>query len=906
MIQHRRGPPQAYEILARVKSLRISLLGTPVIEVGGGPLQVDTRKAVALLAFLAVTGHAHSRAVVADLLWPELDGERAGAALRRTLSTLRAGLGPDRLGGDRRSISLSLRDAWFDLAQARAIAARPGPSIAELRSACELHRDDLLAGFGLRDSVRFDDWLRDIQDEVRRERALLLDRLTDALARAGRIDEAVARARERLGLDELHEPTHRRLIELYASAGRRGDALAQFRECVRVLDRELGVAPLTETTDMYNALTAGTPPVTIDAEQPAPTGELPLIGRQAELARLADAYERVLQSGVLIVIEGESGVGKTRLVREAIQSFESTGARVVGVRPYPGEQRLAYGVIAALLRETIGADSASVPAALLSDVARLMPELGPVPESSLDEPAARLRFLEAISQLVAESDTRVVFIDDLQWADPASLEALTYLARRLDRFRLLLICTRRSDEPDPERHIDRFAELGERIRLERLAREDVLALAARSGLDTAGGERVFDESEGLPLFVSELILAGSRHGARGVRAAIDARLDAVSETSAQVLGAAAIIGATFDAVDLRAVSGRSEEEIALALEELEARGLLVEHERGYDFTHERLRSAAESRLSRARRRLLHRRAAQDLQVRRGPHAVIARHFERAGEDRTAAVEYAAAGDRARALAAREEAISHYDAALALGHDDPAGLHESIGDVHILRGEYAAALDAFNAAAALADGTGAGRLEHKLGAVHDRRGEWSLAEHHYRLALGLLSGADRATAQADLSRVAWHRGNADDARALAFEALVLAEEAGAEAAIARANNILGLLGCGREYLQRSLELSVRLADPSIRIAALNNLALDHAAADELEQAEALTRQALELCTAHGDRHHEAALRNNLADILHRAGRGDRAMEQLKLAVTVFAAIGSEGEDVYPGVWSLVEW
>jgi DNA-binding SARP family transcriptional activator len=894
-------------MLARVKSLRISLLGTPVVEVDGGPLEVDTRKAVALLAFLAVTGHAHSRAVVSDLLWPELDGERAGAALRRTLSALRAGLGPDRLESDRASVSLSLDGAWFDLAESRAIAAAPQPSIAELRTACELHRDDFLAGFGLRDSVRFDDWLRDIQDEVRRERAQLLDRLTDALSHAGRTDEAVARARERLALDELHEPTHRRLIELYASAGRRGDALAQFRECVRVLDRELGVSPLAQTTELYNALSAGAPPVTAAPEPPSPTGELPLVGRQEELARLAALYKRTPESGALVVIEGESGVGKTRLVREAIESFAS--AQVVRARPYPGEQRLAYGVIASVLREIIGTEPASVPSALLGDAARLVPELGEAPQSSLDEPGARLRFLDSISQLVAESGAGVMFIDDLQWADPASLEALTYLARRLDRFRLLLICARRTDEPDPERRVDRFAELGERIRLERLTRDEVLALAAQSGLDMAAGERVYEDSVGLPLFVSELILAESPSVAGavgGVRAVIDARLDAASETAAQVLGAAAIIGGTFDSGDLRAVSGRSEEEIALALEELEIRGLIVEHERGYELAHERLRSAAEERLSRARRRLLHRRAAQDFQGRRGDHAIVARHLELAGEERAAAVEYAAAGDRARSLAAREEAIAHYETALALGHDDAAGLHESIGDVHTLRGEYSAALGAFNAAAALADATGAGRLEHKLGAVYDRRGEWALAEHHYRLAVGVLDGADRATVQADLSRLAWRRGDVEGARTLAFEALALAEGADARAAIARANNILGLLGCGREYLERSLELSTGLSDPSIRIAALNNLALDHAAAGELAEAESLTRRALELCTAHGDRHHEAALRNNLADILHRAGRADHAMEQLKLAVTVFAAIGSEGEDVYPGVWSLVEW
>ena len=189
-------------------------------------------------------------------------------------------------------------------------------------------------------------------------------------------------------------------------------------------------------------------------------------------------------------------------------------------------------------------------------------------------------------------------------------------------------------------------------------------------------------------------------------------------------------------------------------------------------------------------------------------------------------------------------------------------------------------------------------------MHERRGDWQLAESHYVEALRL--GADQAVVEADRSRVAWRRGDIDGARTLGFEALRLAEETGALGPAAQANNILGLLGCGRSYLERSLELSTGLADPSIRIAALNNLALDHAAGGELSQAEALLRQALELCTAQGDRHRQAALRNNLADVLHKAGRRDGAMEELKHAATAFAAIGSDGGELYPGVWNLVEW
>jgi DNA-binding SARP family transcriptional activator len=902
------------------------LLGTPIVEVDGAPLLVDTRKAVALLAFLAVTGHAHSRAVLGELLWPELDREHSSAALRRTLSALRTGLGGARLRSDRSSISLVLDGAAFDLARSREIASDSGAGVDQLREASELHRDDLMAGFGLRDSVAFDDWLRDTQDEVRRERARLLDRLTEALARSGFADEAVARARERLSLDQLHEPTHRRLIELFASAGRRGDALAQYRECVRVLDRELGVAPLPETTELYDAVSAGTavvPPVPPAADR-APVAELAMVGRDRELARLLDAYERIGQDGAFVVLDGESGVGKTRLAQEALDQLRGAGAQALAIGPGGDERGLAYGVIASFLRAALDGRTDAVPDALRADAARLLPELGPPPPSSLEEPGAALRFLEATSRVItsaldadagvaspvgAPTPAAVVFIDDLQWCDPASLDALAYLARRLERRRMLIIGARRSDEPDLEHRFARLSELGERITLGRLRRADVVDLVSAAGLDHAEVERVYRESEGLPLFIAELLTVPRGEpgpGAGGVRALLDARLDAVSEMSTQVLGAAAIIGRSFQFGDARAVSGRSDEELASALDELAARGLIVELEHGYDFSHERLRGAAEDRVGRARSRLLHGRAAHALSARHADHAIVARHFELAGDEARAAAEYAAAADHARSLSAWAVAIAHYEAALALGHPEPAGLYEAIGDVRTLRGEYGGALAAYNGAAALGEEGRSARLEHKIGAVYERRGDWDLADHHYLQALATAAGADRAEIQSDRSRVAWRRGDREGARSLGFEALALAESAEAQPAAARANNILGLLGCGRAHLERSLELSASMNDPSVRIAALNNLALDHAAGGELAAAEMLTRQALDLCLAQGDRHHEAALRNNLADILHKAGSSDGAMEELKRAVTAFAAIGSEGEALYPGVWSLVEW
>ena len=891
-------------MLAGVRSLRIELLGAPLVEVDGEPLAVDTRKATAMLAYLAVSGHAQARAVLSELLWPTADPERSRSALRRTLSTLRSALGEERITGDRVTVALNLDGAEFDLAEFRRLAGDPAADAASLAAAAALHRGELLAGFALRDSVEFDDWLRDQQELVRREHAGVLDRLAGLLAHEGHFDEAIAAASARLALDPLHEPTHRRLIHLYARAGRRGDALAQYRECVLVLDRELGVAPLSETTDLYNAINGGDTPTVVVAERSSRTVELALVGREDELAVLLDAHAAAAQHGALVLIEGESGVGKTRLAHEALAAIAARGARVIAVAAYGGEQGLAYGVLARLAREALGEEPPALEPSLRAQLAHVLGELGPAPADGLSDPGAQVRFLEAIGALLAgalAASGGAVFVDDLQWCDPASLEALAFLARRLSQRPLLLLGACRTDEPDPERRYARFAALGERVQLGRLARADVVSLALQSGLDEHDGDRVFRESEGLPLFVAEL-LAGGGGGAGGVRAAVESRLDALGDAAAQVLGAASLIGRTFDADTLRLASGRSEDEVAAALEELTGRGLIVEREDAYDFGHERLRALADERVGLARRRLLHRRIAEAFGARHDDPAIVARHLERAGDDAHAALAHAAAGERARSLSAAVEAIAHFETAIALGHPDPAALHEAIGDLHTLRGAYGDALLAY--AAAAAHGAAGGRLEHKLGGVHERRGEWELAESHYSQALE--RGADAAAVQADRSRVAWRRGAGERARELGFEALALADAAGASAAAARANNILGLLGCGRSYLERSLELSRELPDPGIRIAALNNLARDHVAARELEPAEALAREALALCIAQGDLHHEAALRNNLADILHSAGRQDEAMAELKRAVSGFAVVGGEGEDLYPGAWSLVEW
>ena len=966
----------------------VTLLGASRVEHDGVPVEVDTRKAVALVAYLAVTGRRHTRDALAVLLWPEYNQARSRAALRRTLSALREAREAGWLLVDREGVDLARDGVLVDVDRFRGLLAEcrgHGHPEAEvcprclppLAEAAALYRDDFMAGFGLRDSVAFDDWQFFQAEGLRRELAGALERLARGRAALGEWDAAIDAARRWLALDPLHEPAHRLLIALYAWSDRRAAALRQYRECVRILGKELGVAPLEETTGLYRAVQENDPPPPptlsgpgpdVPRRDPPPVGapvppsNSPLVGRAGEWDELLRAYGEVGRGGRLVVLEGEAGIGKTRLAEEFVAHAASGGAAVVAARCYAGETNLAYGPFVEGLSAVLGREGTGrlegLPAGSLGEAARLLPELsGLLPGSQtlppLDTPGARSRFYDgvvrALLAVLGGPPPGVLLLDDLQWADEASLDLLTYLVRRLGDKPLLVLVTWRPEEvPEGHRLRGLLAEArrsGEAtvLGLGRLGPGPVRELVERAlgGAARDPGtlaSRLGDESEGLPLFLAEYLAAvdegeldvGNEAWALpgGVQDLLRGRLRTVGETAGQVLAAAAVVGRSFDFDTVREASGRGEEETLQSLEELVSRGLIREVRDAssvgatYDFDHDKLRTLVYEGTGLARRRLLHRRAAAALAARArgreaGPLAgQVARHHRLAGQDAEAAEYYGLAGDHARALYANGEALAHYEEALALGHPDIAALHEAVGDLLTRRGEYGAALGHYELAAA--SGGTVAALEHKIGNVHARRGDRDLARVHYESALAALEeseagfSGDLARLYADLSLLSHLQNDPEEATGFGRRALALAEEAGDVRARAQAHNMLGILsgdaGDGEAalgHLRESLALAERLGDPESRVAALNNLALALGAGGQTAEAIEIAGTALELCARLGDRHREAALRNNLADLLHAAGREEESMAQFKRAVEIFAEIG-EGDGLRPEIWKLVEW
>ncbi|MEX1170739.1 MAG: AAA family ATPase [Chloroflexota bacterium] len=943
--------------------LEIRVLGPLEVLVDGAPLEVDTRKALAILALLGVDGRPFARDELAALLWPEADDESARGALRRTLSVLRAALGDRWLRVDRVSVALEPAGTWIDLAALE--AAGRALDAATLRGAAELARGSFLAGFTLRDSPDFDDWRATRASAVERSIADVLDRLAAAAEAEGDVAAAVEAASRRVDLDPLDEPAQRRLMALLARSGDRGGAIRRYRACVAVLERELGVAPLAETTELYEAIrdARGEPARGLPAAEPSPPpapGRLPHVGRDAELASVLRAHASATADGRVAVVTGEAGIGKSRLVEAVADAVVDAGGRSLVVRAFASEAGIAYGPIVELLRMGLARPDAAarlrgLPAATLVELARLVPlpddvvrDLAPrLPaEAAGDLPAARSRLLEAVGTALAAMTAGpvpgLVAVEDLQWADDASREALAWLARRLAGRPLLLLLAWRPEDLDELG--TSFASTIEALpgatavtlhRLDRPEVERLVAAAVSAGLPRLGVDALLAESEGLPLYLVEALAAGTSSAegpARNVRTLLRERLATVSETAAQVLSAAAVIGRSFHLQLVRGTSGRSEDETITALEELVRRGIVREleasPEAAFDFAHAKLRDAAYEAMSLARRRLLHRRTADLLRSEGGSRddpgrlVQIATHERAAGRDDEAAEAYRQAGFRARALYANREAGIHFETALALGHPDVAGLQLALGEVRTALGDYAGALAALEASAAVTSDAALPTVELRLARVQVRRGDLATADSHLAAAEELLTatgpdGAARlASVLAERALVAHRSGDTTAAARLANRALaVAATDRGTEGhpdAVARPLQILGLVAMARgdldgarEHLRRALR-AAEATDLSVAVATRHALALVEARSGELGPAIDLATAALDDGRRLGDRHVEAALENTLADLFHEAGRRDESMAHLKRAVAIFAEVGGRAGELEPEIWKLVEW
>ena len=547
--------------------LSLALLGPPAVMRDGTPVSFDTRKAIALLALLAVTGREHSREQLADLLWPEADSAKGRASLRRTLSVTAAAMGAG-LTISRTAVALEPSAVWVDVGEFETLITRP--DAASLERAVRLYRDDFLAGFVLRGCPEFEEWQASVAEGLRQSLARGLQRLVAACISDGDLERAVGHARRWLQLDPLHEPAHQAIIRLHGWTGQRSAAMRQYRSLVRVLDRDLAVRPLPETTRLYEDVRAGRlgpPPVRSGAPRSAGAGVAsgdgpaeagrseragrdearqdgarrdeaagvwPLVGRDAELGMLRAAWQATGPRGRVAALAGPVGIGKTRLINEFQAEAAGTrpGAFVLAARCHDGETALPFVLAADLLRLAL-AVRPDLPTVLQAQTAamagRLVPALAAAyPDTAapaLDSPVAVTRLYAAIADtLLAASRVTsgdsggrapagVIVVEDVQWADSSSLGLLAYLVRRLADWPLLLVLSWAEEQAGGLRVLrTALAEadeqsLGIMIEPGPLGPDAIGALLDLDGMPPVKVDQLMTETRGLPMLVREYIEA---------------------------------------------------------------------------------------------------------------------------------------------------------------------------------------------------------------------------------------------------------------------------------------------------------------------------------------------------------------------------------------------------------------
>jgi DNA-binding SARP family transcriptional activator len=713
-----------------------NLLGAPTFTQDGVERHLPSRRVLALLACLAIDGRS-SRARLASILWGQT--EEARRNLRRELARLReAGL--DRaFEADLESIRLG--DAVTSDVAVFQVACERGDAGAALA----LWRGPPMEGFALGgEAPEFDDWLAE-------RREALVRRWREVAASAAAHREAIGDGRgalewhlRLLAEDALQERHYASVMRLHHLLGERSAALAVYERCRRLLAAELGLEPLASTVALAETIRAAerlAPLVARPIENALRTLDVPLVGRAAEAAALRE------RGAAVLLLQGEPGVGKTRLAQECLLARSTLSVRCEAVAQGTPLHSIGDALRAALEQPGRRERLATLSDADRREAARLLPTLDPQAQfTSARESGVvdRSRFFNALGEvldrLVGAGGT--IWIDDLHWADSSTLALVSHLAHRHaadPSAHAHIVAAARTEEllhnpavQDTVRALER-GHLLARIPLGVLDAAETLALVRALSSSRDGslfGARLQKATRGNPYYLLETIrflfdageLQIDAQGAWATRyddatadyaelpvpptlaATVIERVERLGAAARRVLETAALTSAGFTLAQVQPATALSEWEALDGLERAVQAELLATFAGGYRFVHDLAREAIAAQLGSERRRMIHDRLAAGLIAQQARADLIAMHLEGAERSSEAMAWRVSAGRDAERLLAWTDALSQYGQALALGASieeqisvrrSRASVLRTLHDLAAMQGE----LDALDALAA---------------------------------------------------------------------------------------------------------------------------------------------------------------------------------------------------------------
>ncbi len=941
-------------------SLKISLFGEFRVWRGRDLIERrgwGRRKTRSLLKLLLTRpGRAFSRDEIVEALWPDASPGAAERSLRVTVSLLRRALEPDlERGSDSRYI---LRrppgylfdrgvdcevDAWeLEKRQQRAKAAQEQERLEE---AIEEYRAGLaLLGGEFLSEEPYEEWAVEAREEWRERHLTVLSDLAECLALRGRYTEAVETCNRALDLDRYCEDLHRRLMLYHYCAGEQTLALRAFRTYARMLKEELGAAPSPDLIGLMEQVEARDVPG-VDTLRRYPRPRRPLkfpyslsrtyfAGRDREYALLAERLREATEgSGGAVAVEGEAGVGKTRLVEELLGYARARDVQVFSGRCYERELGPPLEPVTEAFGLLPSADEVN------SRIADSEKESRYLWRAELHEGSARI-YGALTRRLVQESrdsgrNGLVLFVDDVQWADPATLDFLSYLAKRISGERILLIFAYRQEQA-PELS-GWMAGLAERravstLSLNRLSPEDLVQILGRMSsrafhdLSSLAGF-IHRESEGNPFYAVEylrwLIEAGAvevdtrRRICRlksealrenilpsGVRALLRARFSGLSAEAQELLELAAVVGRNFDLRLLCEAASRTEADVSGIIEPLMSSGLIFETpDGGYYFSHDKLRQALYEDMGGRRRRGLHLQVARALQRAGGEPSELAYHYLRAKEWRPALESLMRAARKAEESHAWNTASENYARALEVVGKLPGSEEERFGLLlarerlleHMDRREerVATVQEMFELARHLGDQSRIAEAQVRrigvLMALSNPEGAAEAGREALTIFQRLGDRAGEARAHRELGYVRWTKRDYAGALEANLQALWIHRDLGYRRAEAGdAGNIAHVYRGMRDYdsalrwTEEAIRIDRELGDKLGESFRLNSVASIYQERGDLKAALSLHLKSLPLLAELGIKNLEATQHINCGRLYLSLGGPEEALEQFRIA------------------------
>jgi|GEM_PF-5801169 DNA-binding SARP family transcriptional activator len=686
----------------------INLFGTPQVFVNKKLfLPTPTHKGILLLATLILNcNQSISRNTLAFRLWPDVSESRAKRNLNTEIWRLRQVLG-DMLLSNAKSVCFSPTPACvvdifvFD-------EAAHSSDFQKLEDRLAVYKGEFLSGF-------YEDW-------VILKREYYQDKYIDCLDESARYYQSVSLPRKAaefvkkiLALNPVHEESHQRLMRLYAQIGDYASAIRQYQACASILTSEMGLQPLAETQALYERILKQSKEFVTDAPLLLHAGKV-FIGREEYLKMFRAKWNQVHSGGVeTLVVTGEAGVGKTKLVEHWLDEIAETGIVLQG-HCYEANKQSAFSPIIEMIKyaaAVYGKDSLlRLPAITKNVIKTLVPDLqigsdaDKTNQHKTSAYARELTFYSLIAGLKAWATTDkplTIFLDDAHWADDETLEFL-YLLKHQNDGSLLLLFTYRPNSlelADFSRIDIRIKKLNaQTILLNPLSRHETIELIRKMGkmIDTpqefAG--KLFSETEGNPLFLIESLKALFEKGYLSTNAdgawlssiekqlnqlspwplsatlhqLIQKRTERLSATQKNVLAIASVIGREFNRETLLSLSGMQALELNEVINSLLQSGLIkyVSPPNVFYFHHVKIQESILASLTDKEQISLHAKIAkyfESLPERVALVETLAHHYMRAKNIPLALKYLEQAGDKAIRFHAYQVASVHIESALTL-------------------------------------------------------------------------------------------------------------------------------------------------------------------------------------------------------------------------------------------------